>query len=69
MELHRVDPVDVIECLGGSSASARVYPPPLRIVTALVLGVFVVVSVATTVYSLGAYCLTSGNGPIALLGF
>ena len=42
---------------------------PLRIVTALVLGVFVVVSVATTVYSLGAYCLTSGNGPIALLGF
>ena len=48
MELPRVDPVAVIEHPDDYTASARVEPRSLRIVTTLVLGVFVTVSLATT---------------------
>ena len=51
--------------MGGRS----VYPRSQQIVTALILGAFITVTLATTVYSLGTYCLTSGNGPVGLLGF
>ena len=69
MELPRVNPVGVVGHPNDYSASARTYPRSLRIVTALVLGTFLTVTFATTVSSLGAYCLTSGNGPIGSLGF
>jgi len=47
---------------------ARVRPLGLRVGAALIMIVFVSVSLATTIYSLGTSCLTSGTGPITLLG-
>ncbi|SUZ54090.1 uncharacterized protein METZ01_LOCUS6944 [marine metagenome] len=46
----------------------HVRPRGLRVAAALVMIVFVSVSLATTIYSLGASCLTSGTGLITLLG-
>ena len=46
----------------------HVRPLGLRVAAALVMIVFVSVSLATTIYSLGAACLTSGTGLITLLG-
>ncbi len=64
---------DVISLLGeggtpGLSATARprTHPIRLRVTALLVLGVFAAVNIATTVFSLGAYCLTTyGGSPFA----
>ena len=37
-------------------------PTRLRVTALLVLGVFATVNIATTVFSLGAYCLTTYGG-------
>ena len=56
---------------GGSSglpvtARPRTHPIRLRVTALLVLGVFAAVNIATTVFSLGAYCLTTyGGNPFA----
>jgi hypothetical protein len=69
MELPRVNPVGIVVQPDDHTQLARTYSRRLRLVAALVLATFATVSIATTVYSLGAYCLTSGTGPIGLLGF
>ena len=43
-------------------AQPRTRPIRLRLTALLVLGVFATVSIATTVFSLGAYCLTTYSG-------
>ena len=47
-------------------ALPRTQPIRLRVTALLVLGVFATVNIATTVFSLGAYCLTTyGGNPFA----
>ncbi|HIE91890.1 MAG TPA: hypothetical protein EYQ83_03075 [Acidobacteria bacterium] len=67
MKLPRVNPVGLVEHPDDYAVTARVYSRGLRIGAAIVLGTFVTVSLTTTIISLGAYCLTSGTGPIGLL--
>lgn len=61
MELPRVSPVGVVE-LPPEPGTPRHYPHGLRLVAALVLAGFLVVTVVSTVVSLGRYCLTSHAG-------
>ncbi len=47
-------------------AQPRAHRIRLRVTALLVLGVFATVNIATTVFSLGAYCLTTyGGNPFA----
>ena len=69
MKRSRVSPVAVVEPANACVTSVRRHSPLVRLVAAVVLGAFATVSFATTAHSLGTYCLTSGNGPIGLLGF
>ena len=49
-----------------ATAPPRTHPIRLRVTALLVLGVFAAVNIATTVFSLGAYCLTTyGGNPFA----
>ena len=49
-----------------ATARPRTHPIRLRVTALLVLGVFAAVNIATTVFSLGAYCLTTyGGNPFA----
>jgi len=49
-----------------ATALPRTHPIRLRVTALLVLGVFAIVNIATTVFSLGAYCLTTyGGNPFA----
>ena len=49
-----------------ATARPRTRPIRLRATALLVLGVFAAVNIATTVFSLGAYCLTIyGGNPFA----
>lgn len=59
MKLPRITPVGLLEYPEGYRVSPRRYSARLRLAAAVVLGAFAAVSVATTVYSLGIYCLTS----------
>ena len=67
MELPRVNAIGLVEHPNEYAVTPRVYSRGLRVGAAIVLGTFVTVSLATTVISLGAYCPTSGTGPIGLL--
>lgn len=62
MEIPRVGPLGLVHHPDGHEARARRYPTGLRLLTAVVLGAFVGVTVLTTAYSLGAYCLTTWGG-------
>ena len=62
MEIPRVGPLGLIDQPERYAATARSYSTRLRVAAVVVLGSFVVVSVATTTYSLGAYCLTTWGG-------
>ncbi len=62
MEIPRVGPLGLIHHPEGYSATARSYPAPLRVATLVVLASFLGVSIATTAYSLGTYCLTTWGG-------
>ncbi len=59
MEIPRVNPVGVVEVPKGYVTRARRLPAGLRLAAAAILIAFVMVSTATTVASLGRYCLTS----------
>ena len=49
-----------------ATAPLRTHPIHLRVTALLVLGVFAAVNIATTVFSLGGYCLTTyGGNPFA----
>ena len=67
MKLPSVNPVGLVEHPDEYTRTARVYSPGVRIGAVVVLAAFVTVSLATTAVSLGAYCLTSGTGPVGLL--
>jgi len=58
MEIPHVGPLGLVHQPDGYQATARRYPTRLCLMAAVVLGVFVGVSVLTTATSLGAYCLT-----------
>ena len=62
MEIPRVGPLGLIHQPDGYQATPRRYPTRLKISAIAVLGVFVALSVVTTAYSLGAYCLTMWGG-------
>ncbi len=70
MEIPRVGPLGLVHRPEGYTATARSYPTRLRVAALAVLGAFVVVSVVTTAYSLGAYCLTTwGGSPFTASGY
>jgi hypothetical protein len=54
MKLPRVNPVGLVEHPDDYTRTARVYSPGVRMGAAVVLAAFVTVSLATTVFSLGA---------------
>ena len=62
MELPRVNPVGIVE--RPAPGRPRRYPLRVRVPAVIALATFVTVSMVTTVISLGAYCLTSGTGPV-----
>ena len=69
MEIPKVGPLGLIDQPEGYVATARSYPPFLRVAAVAVLGSFLTVTILTTAYSLGAYCLTTwGGSPFALVG-
>lgn len=57
-----MDPVGLVEYPAGYSAPPRSYSPRVRLAAGVLVGSFLAVSIATTVYSLGVYCLTSHAG-------
>ena len=59
MNVPRVSAIGVVEYPAEFSASPRRIGGPLRVIAGVMLVVFTLVVVATTVYSLGHYCLTS----------
>ena len=61
--------IGIVEPAEACVASVRRQSVRVRLVAAVVLTVFATVSLATTIHSLGAYCLTSGNGRVGLLRF
>jgi len=67
VELPRVDPVGLEWVPPGYRSRARGHPPLVRWLAAAVLGAFAAVGTATTVSSLGRYCLTSHGANTAAL--
>jgi hypothetical protein len=68
MAAPRVNPVGIVERPESWAAAPRCHGWPLRITALLVLAAFVAVSVATTVNSLTAYCLTTDASRPAPIG-
>lgn len=62
METPSVNAVGLVEYPDDYTASPRSYSPVLRHTALLFLLFFATVTVASTVLSLGAYCLTSDGG-------
>ncbi len=58
----RISPTGVVEYPEGYRVGARSFAPGLRLLAGLVLVAFLAVGVATTVGSLGRYCLTRDAG-------
>jgi hypothetical protein len=57
-----VNPVGIVEDPAAYVGTPRAYSARLRLAAIAILGAFVVGGVGTTVYSLGAYCLTTWAG-------
>ncbi len=64
MELPRVNPIGIVEVPNGYDATPRRYPKPLRWLATAVLVAFALVTITTTVVSLGQYCLTSDGSNV-----
>lgn len=62
MDRPSVGPLRVVPPPVSGWAARRRHPTWLRLTALLVLWAFVLVSVGTTAYSLGAYCLTTWGG-------
>ena len=62
MEIPRVGPLGLVHQPEDYEATPRRYPTRLRFAALVVLSAFVGVSVVTTAYSLGTYCLTTWGG-------
>ncbi|HZF10644.1 MAG TPA: hypothetical protein VFE33_17800 [Thermoanaerobaculia bacterium] len=67
LDLPRVTPVGILERPAGYTAAPRRFPPTIRAFALLLLLAFALVTVATTVSSLGAYCLTTEPGDVRTL--
>lgn len=62
MEIPHVNPIGILENpLGGSP---RQLSRGLKVLASIVLVIFVLTTVVTTVVSLGAYCLTTEPGDV-----
>jgi hypothetical protein len=59
MEPPRVNPIGILETPEGFVSSPRRFSRPLRLLAGLLLALFFVATVVTTVVSLGRYCLTT----------
>lgn len=62
MRVPHVNPVGLVEHPTGYTGTPRVHSAGARLAAAVLLALFAAVGVASTVYSLGAYCLTSHAG-------
>lgn len=62
MELPRVDPVGLTVVPNGFGRSARVHSRAARVLACGIALAFALVATATTVLTLGAYCITSQAG-------
>ena len=58
MELPRVNPIGLLDS-GGSGRDAPAVFPPLCLLAGLLLVLFLLGTMVTTVVSLGRYCLTT----------
>lgn len=67
MNVARVNPIGLVEYPAGYSCRPQSYSISWRLATILVLAVFLVVGVTTTVASFGFYCLTSQAGASVVL--
>ena len=59
MESPRVNPIGLVETPPGFPAAPRRFSGRLRLLAALLLALFFLGTVVTTVVSLGRYCLTT----------
>ena len=65
IELPRVDPVGVLHVPAGYGGSVHPRPWPVRVAAVALLAAFLGVGTATTVATLGRWCLTSqASGPV-----
>ena len=62
MEIPRVGPLGLVHHPENYAATARGYSLRLRIAALVVLGSFAGVTIVTSAYSLGRYCLTMWGG-------
>lgn len=61
MEPPRVNPIGILEIPPDLASSPRRFSRPLRLLAGLLLALFVLGTVVTTVVSLGRYCLTTDS--------
>jgi hypothetical protein len=59
MDMPRIDPVGLLEKPAETQESPRRFSLRLRLLAGLFVVLFLLVTVATTVTSLGRYCLTT----------
>lgn len=67
LDLPRVTPVGILERPPGYASLPRRFSPMIRALALLLLLAFAGVTVATTVASLGVYCLTTEPGDVRSL--
>jgi hypothetical protein len=63
----RVNPIGILESPEGFAASPRRFSRGMRTLAVFLLLAFAAVTVATTVASLGSYCLTTEPGDVRTL--
>jgi hypothetical protein len=65
LELPRVDAVGVVHVPAGYRGRGRPHPWPVRVAALALVAAFLGVATATTVSTLGRWCLTShAGGPV-----
>jgi hypothetical protein len=64
IEVARVNPVGILELPSAGGAARRPMARRVRVAALVILALFVFVTLATTVTSLGAYCLTTDGGDL-----
>jgi hypothetical protein len=67
IDLPRVSPIGILEQPAGYTATPRRFSRGMRALCLVLLLAFAGVTVATTVASLGAYCLTTEPGDVRTL--
>jgi hypothetical protein len=61
MEPPRVNPIGLLETPADLAATPRRFSRPLRLLAGLLLALFLLGTMVTTVVSLGRYCLTTDS--------